>query len=151
MPKILIGVGTVVDVPEDLNQHYLKLTEQLKLHGIDLNEPNTWAVFDSFEEVFRPLCARFSLGEDVVGDIVAAVMDYGERLMGTESVYKYALDRHKVDLAEEPYVHMFSHNREAITKDIRDMLRMGKSLEDCYRHVVKESTRYSVTKDQKPN
>jgi hypothetical protein len=140
-----------VNIPPELEEKYKRLDVELRTAGVDLSDPDTGHVVAIFDDTFEPLINAFGEGKVKVSEVVAKVVEYKERLRIIESLYKYALDRYKVDLSEPPHANVFKHNREGISADLVGMQRLGKTYEEMFRYFVRQSAKYIIHTNQKPN
>lgn len=152
--SIIVIIQQVNDeVPKELKDSFKRLQKELKdQYNIDILGDKAAHVLNAFEYKFRPMLTEFQENKIDTKQIAMYFQEYDERLQMLLSVGKYARDRYKVDLAEEPYCNALVYNREIATAEIQKMLHNGKSLEHCYRYLLKEAVRFHAEPNsQKPN
>ena len=153
MPIILIIQREGEDVPAELKECFKRLQKELKdQYNIDILSDKATRILDAFEYKFRPMLDEFSENKIDTKYVAMCIQEYDERLQMLLSVSKYARERYKLDLSDEPYCNAIIYNREATTAEIQKMLHDGKSLEHCYRYLLKKATHFHAEpSSQKPN
>lgn len=139
-------------IPDDQIEHWKQKTSELESKGVDFKDQHTIDTLIVYQDILRPMLEEYNENKCSSDLLVAMLKACSAKLKVIVDLRKYAFDRHKVDLSDEPYASAFLYNRDATVDKLFEMYTKEKvSYEDMYKHVLRESTRYNITYNQKPN